>query len=280
MEKIKAFLYSHPKLFNRILKAWRILRPSHVKRMWRYQTGVAGPERKKLKTYGFAKIRYFNTPAWRFGMGLDHAYRRYYTAIREGEKVFIKVAKNDATIENEIIMGEKLLGDRVLLGGQPVVSDRNFAESTMMLAMPFETGLASYSLPDTREEFETQCRDFLAVLAALEQLQVIHGDIHKNNLMLNSHKQPVLLDYGISMIKGQENKVDYRARPGTFYTETEQGVRTYDDAYSFVMMLEQLGVPENWKDTPSYVQIKNRVGMFAENKECGTNANTKCKIEE
>ena len=225
---------------------------------------VAGAERKKLKTYGFRKIRYFNTPAWRFGMGLDHAYRRYYTAFYEEKKVFIKVAKNDATIENEIIMGEKLLGNAVLRGGQPVVSAKAFAEHTMMLAMPFETGLESYSLPDTREELELRCKDFLAVLAALQELQVIHADIHQNNLMLNAQKKPVLLDYGISMVKGQSNQVDYRARPGTFYTETEQKIRTYDDAYSFIMMLERLGLPEDWKATPSYIQIKNRIGAFAE----------------
>ena len=263
MKKLKDFLRSRPAL----VKIRLVLRPVHLKRMWRYQIQIAGPELKKLKTYGFQKIRYFNTPAWRFGMGLDHAYRRYYTAFYLGKKVFIKVAKNDATIENEILFGEKLQGNPVLRGGQPVASDRNFADKTMMLAMPFETGLVSYSLPDTREKFEEQCKDFLAVLAALEKLQVIHADIHQNNLMLNAVKQPVLLDYGISMVKGQPNAVDYRARPGTFYTEAESNgnkVRTYDDAYSFVMMLERLGLPQEWKDVPSYVKIQNRIGEFAE----------------
>lgn len=267
MKKLKAFLRSIPGLYDRILKIRQILRPVHVKRMWQYQTMIAGAERKKLKTYGFQRICYFNTPAWRFGKGLDHAYRRYYTAFFAGEKVFIKVAKNDATIANEILMGEKLLGDPILRGGQPVVSDKAFAEKTMMLAMPFETGLVSYSLPDSREAFEMQCKDFLSVLSALERLQVIHADIHQNNLMLNGQKQPVLLDYGISMIKGQRNTVDYRARPGTFYTETEKNgnkIRTYDDAYSFVMMLERLGLPEDWKDVPSYMQIQNRIGKLAE----------------
>ena len=109
--------------------------------------------------------------------------------------------------------------------------------------------------------FESQCREFLEILDALESRDIIHADIHKNNLMLDQQGHLVLLDYGISMILRQDNSVDYKARPGTFYREKD-GVRIYDDAYSFVMMLEGLGLPEQWKNAEIYRQVCDRVDGY------------------
>ncbi len=264
--KLKKILRNHQKLHGFLTGVYRKtlyrVRPAHLKRMWQYRKNTAAAEVRKLKTYGFTHIHCFNTTSWRFGKGLDHAFRRYYTARYGAKKVFIKVAKNDATICNEIDVGRKLQNCSVLRGGQALVSDKEFAQSTMMLAMEFNEGLNTFHLPGTVEGFESQCREFLAILDALRQRQIIHADIHKNNLMLDAQGHLVLLDYGISMILGQENGVDYKARPGTFYREKD-GMRTYDDAYSFVTMMEGLGLPEQWKNAEIYRQVCDRIDGYA-----------------
>lgn len=262
MARLKEILRKNRWLHNVATKVYRKtfykVRPAHMKRMRQYRKDTAPAEVRKLKTYGFTHIKCFNTTSWRFGKGLDHAYRRYYTARLGGKKVFIKVAKNDATICNEIDVGSALQNCSVLRGGQTLVSDKKFAENTMMLAMGFTEGLRSFQLPDTVQDFESQCREFLEILDALRSRNIVHADIHKNNLMLDKQGHLVLLDYGISMILGQTNSVDYKARPGTFYRENN-GVRVYDDAYSFVSMLEGLGLPAQWKDVQAYQQVENQI---------------------
>ena len=67
----------------------------------------------------------------------------------------------------------------------------------------------------------------------------------------------MILDFGISGCVGERNTVDYIARPGTHFRE-EDGIRIYDDAYSFVKMCERLDISENYK-VPSYNLIEDRI---------------------
>lgn len=61
----------------------------------------------------------------------------------------------------------------------------------------------------------------------------------------------VLLDFGISMAATVDNTVNYLARPGTFFKEDDNN-REYDDVYSFLKMLDSLGVDEELKHTAPY----------------------------
>ena len=78
--------------------------------------------------------------------------------------------------------------------------------------------------------------------------------------MLNAQNHLVLLDFGISKFLDNTNNVDYIARPGTFYQKTEKG-RIYDDAYSFLCMIEKYSESSKILDSEEYNDIKKRVGQ-------------------
>ena len=264
IEKMKSFIRKHKLLYRILAGTYRntiyLVKCGYVKSMIGYLLKTAGPEKKKLRAMGYTKPKAFKSKTWRIGKGLDGAQRRYYTAYKDGKKVFIKVAKFDATIRNEIELAQ-YLQDYSLDFVCPVVQyEKNFAPDTMMLANAYLDGVSSLKLPENAQDFAGLCDQFLHILQQLDHCGVIHADVHKNNLMLIDEKCLVLFDFGISMIKGQKNSIDYVARPGTFYTMPEQGRRVYDDAYSFVMQMQKLGLPEAWQSIPQYQAIKNAIG--------------------
>ena len=191
---------------------------------------------------------------------MDGACRRYYVAYYQGQKVFIKVATHDATLRNEIAFAEYLQDRTPSFVCDAVLWDKTFAQDTLMLSIAYIEGLSSLKLPQTLEEFQVMCDAFLQMLDQLNDLQIVHADIHKNNLMLSSKGDLVLLDFGISVIRERENGIDYVARPGTFYKTRREDQRIYDDAWSFLRQLDALGVPESWKQTENYRRIEEAVG--------------------
>ena len=214
------------------------------------------PEKNNLKKYGFKKIKPVNSKGWRWGKGLDKAYRRYYTAYYNEKKCFIKVAKNDVTIINEIKINSYLaeIGVNVEFATKHIISDEFFCNNTAMMAIEYVSDLENFYIPETVEGFEKLCREFMEILKTLEQAHIIHADIHKGNLMLKDGK-PILLDFGISKIKNKENEIDYKARPGTFF-RVNGSERIYNDAYSFIKMLEKMEIKEEFKNLAEYKDIE------------------------
>ena len=264
MEKIKAFIRKQKWLHRIVSGVYRntvyLAKIGYFQSMAQYLLKIAGPEKKKLRSLGFENIKAYKSKTWRIGKGLDGAQRRYYVAQYEGQKVFVKVAMHDATISNEITFAE-YLQDKPLDFICPAVAwERDFAEQTMMLAIGFNEGLKTLALPQTQEEFEAMCQEFARILEQLNDLQIVHADIHKNNLMRNARGGLVLLDFGISVIKGRENGIDYVARPGTYYRTRREDQRIYDDAWSFLQQLDAFGVPQEWKLTDSYRCLEDAVG--------------------
>ena len=224
----------------------------------KYFITIYFPEKKHIKSYGFKKIKPFNTHGWRWGLGIDKAYRRYYKAVFDGKKCFVKVAKNDATIVNEIKINSYLKDKYGGCDFTPnlVLTDNNFDKNTVMIALEFVENLETFNIPQNIEEFDYICKSFLDILQKLNDMDIIHADVHKGNLMLKQNKV-MLLDFGISKSVNVENTVDYKARPGTFY-RINGNTRTYNDAYSFVKMLEKMNVSEEFKKIESYKNIEKR----------------------
>lgn len=264
MEKIKAWIRKNKWLHRIFSGVYRntvyLAKTGYFQSMFHYILKIAGPEKKKLRTYGFERVKAYKSKTWRIGKGLDGACRRYYTAYYRQQRVFIKVAMHDATIGNEIAFAEYLQGRTPDFVCPAVLWDKNFAQETMMLSIAFMEGLSSLKLPQTQEEFATLCDGFSEILEQLNALQIVHADIHKNNLMCDRQGKLVLLDFGISVIRGVENGIDYVARPGTFYKMRREDQRIYDDAWSFVCQMDALGIPEEWKETESYRRIVQAVG--------------------
>lgn len=267
IEKVKAMIRGNKLLYRILAGTYRntvyLVKCGYAQSMTKYLLKTAGPEKQKLRQMGYTGIKAYKSKTWRIGKGLDGAHRRYYTAFKDGKKVFIKVAMRDATIRNEIELAQYLQGKPLDFICPVVEFTQDFAPQTMMLANAFLDGVSSLELPSDISGFRDICRQFCVMLEQLDKHGVIHADIHKNNLMMINKKRLVLFDFGISMIRGQKNSIDYVARPGTFYTTPAEGQRVYDDAYSFVKQMEAFHLPEEWKATEEYQTIVKAIGSNA-----------------
>ena len=267
IEKIKKMIRKCKWLYRMLAFTYRntlyLVKCGYVKSMITYLCKIAGPEKKRLRQMGYAGIKAYKSKTWRTGRGRDGAQRRYYIARKDGQKVFIKVAKGDATIRNEIELAQYLQPYALDFVCPVVEYSREFAPDTMMLVNAFLDDVSSLELPSDVEGFQDVCRQFFEMLEQLDNCGVVHADVHKNNLMMVGKRRLVLFDFGISMIRGQKNSVDYVARPGTFYTTPREDQRIYDDAYSFVMQMERLGLPGEWKKLEEYQHIVDAIGHNA-----------------
>lgn len=235
--------------------------------MIKYLLFIKSKETKALRSRGFINIKPFLTRSWRIGKGKDHAYRRYYVADKQGVKCFIKVAQLDSTIENEISVAERLFGKDIPFISRIILWDRAFSGRKQMLATEFTHGLHPISNESiyndvkavSSEKLISYCKQMLYILQFLEDLQLVHADIHKGNLMLDANDQLILLDFGISKFLDKENGVQYKFRPGTYYRETLAG-RVYDDAYSIINLIHRYDSCRDVERTDIYKAICARIG--------------------
>ena len=234
--------------------------------MFKYIFTIKNKEINELRSYGFTEILPFKTRTWRIGKESDNAHRRYYTAYYKGNKCFIKVAQNDSTIGNEIAVAEQLLDKKLNYISKVITFDKTFACNKQMLVTTFTNGLHPISKESIYDDVEQvhaselvkYCKQMYNILLSLEELQLVHADIHKGNLMLDINDNLILLDFGISKFLDKENDVKYDCRPGTFYRQTPEG-RVYDDAYSFLQLINRYDSCKNIYDSDAYKSICERV---------------------
>ena len=265
MNKIKIWVKKIPALYRtlRFVQKYTLdyIKNGYYKNMLIYFFCVCLGEKRALKKYGFSKCRIYKSTAWRFGKGKDRAFRRYYAAYYNGTRTFVKISENDTTVKNEIKFAEYLKETSFPFVMQTVATDSNFNGGFDMLAMEFCDGLKAFSLPEDTLGFEALCDQFLTILDGLQSVKMVHADIHKNNLMLKDDRL-MLIDFGISYSENMENTVNYVARPGTYYKEFDNKTRFYDDAYSFVKMIEKLSPPASFLEGEKYLKIVERVGCY------------------
>lgn len=228
--------------------------------MIRYFFAIKHSEVKQLKEMGFEDIKIFKPKTWRIGNGLDKAQRRYYTARYSNAPCFIKIAEKDSTIQNEIVVADRIKQNKWDFTPNCFVTDYSFMGTRKMLAVSFSEGL--HIIPDsiTPDELKGLCADFVKLHESLLSANLVHADIHRRNLMLDMNNHLVLLDFGISKFLDSDNDVDYVARPGTFYEKTITG-RLYDDAYSFIKMIEKLPACSSITESAEYLAVSNRIGL-------------------
>lgn len=264
---IRSFIRKNRTLHTIVSGVYRntiyLVTTGYTKGFAKYFFCVKKDEISKLRQMGFYDIDLFAKRSWKFGSGRDHAFRRYYVAKYNGCYTFIKIAQNDSTISNEIELARYLDSCRLDFVSRLVKYDLNFGNNALLLATEYCEGLRSFEIPKTYESFKRLCKDFLCILELLANYNVVHGDIHLNNLMLKKNGKLVLLDFGISKIQGKQNSVDYIARPGTYYkciVVNEKEYRIYDDAYSFCCMIKKMGILKEWENAIEYEEIHKRIG--------------------
>lgn len=220
-----------------------------------------------MKHKGLTNMKATNVNAWRLGNEADHAERRYYLAKFDGIKCFVKIGINDLTVINELKIFQKLksYGDFVhsphLILGDFNLSERNDKlEPTTMISIEYLEDSHPFAVPCNIIQFENICEQFICILDYYESIGLVHADIHKNNLLI-SNNMIIVIDYGISKFVGDsECIIDYSVRPGTFFYY-ENDFRVYDDAFSFVKMMESFSLPSNYYEIASFLDIKGRIGQ-------------------
>ncbi|MEJ6951741.1 protein kinase domain-containing protein [Natronospora cellulosivora (SeqCode)] len=215
-----------------------------------------------MKRHKFEEIKQFRPRTWRYGKGKDKAYRRYYLAKLAGDKCFIKIAENDETVKNEIKMQKYLNSEKFKYTPEYKKADKFFSDTQVMLAISFIEDLHQIKTPTNERSLELICKEFINICDYLFNKQIIHADIHKGNLLQKKDGSLVILDFGISMASSVENTVDYVARPGTFFVEN-RNIREYDDVYSFLKMLDSVGIDEELKYTAPYKKIVSLLGRYS-----------------
>ena len=234
----------------------------YYKNMLLYFVKYRNSEKRALKKYGFRKSKIHNTHFWRYNDGTDRVYRRYYSAFLNDKKVFVKICKNDSTAQNEIKIYKYLASFDIPFLLKAESHSLDFNKGYSMLSLDFCTNLKPFAIPSTVDEFSNYCRQFLAIIGELNKIKLLHADIHKNNLVLNDKDELCLLDFGISISQNVENSVNYLARPGTYYIQNDN-IRIYDDAYSFVKMVEQLNPRKEFLECDEYKQVCEKIDEFS-----------------
>lgn len=266
--KIKELLRKIPVLFKILsfskYKIYLPLRRGYVFYHIKYSLLEKKREIKKLKQLGFENIKIFEPLSWRIGKEKDRAYRRYYKAYYCSEQCFIKIGENDCTVKNEAQIYLDLKNEKIDFVSKILYIDMNFSDNTVLVANKFIENMRSIEKVCEIDEFKEICSSFCSVLDELKQKQIVHADIHKGNIMITRERKIILLDFGISIKDKKANCVDYKSRPGTFYILNEkQNIRTYDDAYSFVKMIELMNIPDEWENLSELKKVSEKIGCYS-----------------
>lgn len=237
----------------------------YFKHMKEYRRFIKANDFEGLKKNELSGIKIWKFDSWKFDSGLDHSYRRYYIATYHGKKCFVKIAKNDMTVLNEIYIAEQ----KMQLDFSPKIylTDRNFNGNSFLIVQEFIGGLSELYKTKEYKIFEMWCAEFNQISDILLKYKIVHNDVHKGNLLVRKKDNRLfLLDYGISAVLPDNKIIDYKARPGTFYKQTNENgveIRIYDDAYSFVQEMHRLQFDKEWFDkSKQFKEIEKKVGRL------------------
>lgn len=235
------------------------IKNGHLLYYIQYCKSIRRKEISDLNYYGLNNVKPILWRTWRIGRGRDGAHRRYYLGHFQDKQCFIKIGYKDETVKNELDVLNKQIVP-IPFSPQLLIGSMRFSDETVMIAVEYIEGLSEFKLPSSKKDFSKMCGEFITILDELKTRGIVHADIHKGNLMIKNNNL-YLLDYGISMVLNDGNTIDYNSRPGTFYVQRD-GIRTYDDAYSFVETIVSLDASDEFKNMEEFENIKNKVGDF------------------
>lgn len=214
-----------------------------------------------LRASGFDNIKTYEFMTWRIGHESDGAHRRYYLADYNGVRCFVKIAKGDLTVLNEIYVQSKIRYLGWDFTPECVFLKKELYKDTHILAVKYINDLKPLCGQGWDFNIESFCRQILNILNKLKDAGLVHADIHVGNLAKDSDGKVYLLDFGISKFTGDAPTVDYDQREGTFFI-VEDNLKIYDDAFSVIEMINnQIGIA-NCKQTPYYDEIVNLYGRL------------------
>ena len=260
IKNIKPFYWLLKALYNKTLLRFK---NGYFKHMKEYKRFIKKKDITGLKEKGLAGIKIWNFDSWKFDSGLDHSYRRYYVARFRQKRCFVKIAKHDLTVLNEIYIADQK--KQLEFSPNILLTDKGFNEDSFLIVQEYLKGICPLYKTKHYCVFDKWCNEFNNIIDTFLKYNIVHNDVHKGNLVVRKKDNKLfLLDYGISTILPNNLIVDYKARPGTFYRKTNKNefeIRIYDDAYSFVQEIHRLGFEKEWLDkSDAYNEIVKKIG--------------------
>ena len=217
-------------------------------------------DRIKLSSYGISRVVFFKVRQWKFNKEKMRT-RVYYKAIRNGEKCFVKIGKSDGALKNEINIYKYLKQCNIKFVPQYLISEESYDNDRILLVLQYLEGVNKFKTPKTEDEFNHICNEFEAIHACFCKFGILQRDISITNIYMNNENKMVVTDFGMGVSPGSDvSLIDPESNVGTYFIFTEK-TRIYDDAYSFVRMLDECGIPSEYKEMECYRRIEKLVGI-------------------
>ncbi|MBD5514082.1 MAG: protein kinase family protein [Lachnospiraceae bacterium] len=217
---------------------------------------------RRLNDEGFCLIEPYKEKEW----ALFPVFKIYYTALKDGQKVFIKIGNYANVIDREVrainFMKENSL---VLKEYIPILVDYSTQGAYPYIAESF---IESVSSGISKEYIEKIARQLIIIRDELFRMRIIHMDIRAKNILVDDSGCVYLIDFGMSYIqdKIQEDTV-FRdgILPSKFWglggrRNPDRGL--YDDSYSILAYLKEI-YPDFKRDFKEYWKELNiGIGKF------------------
>jgi len=217
---------------------------------------------EKLERCGMTDILPYRTDHWYIGDDADGTVRKYFSGMYRGEKCFAKLARRDSTIKNEIYVNDYITKNGISFVPKTLYFEYDHGDGDSLLITQFKTGIRNFEVPDSADKFQQICHMYLDICDQFSKIGVQHGDISESNMLLDPDGNILMTDFGIGRAPGSEVfEIDYKIHDGTYYV-TDGNTRIYDDIYSFLMMLDDCGIPEEFRNLPCFKNVKDQLGSF------------------
>jgi len=218
---------------------------------------------KKLESYGLRDIKIYHFRVWlwwqwRKAATESNTKRYYYKANFNNKTCFVKLAKNDYAIKNEIFMCKYLTRSGIGFVPEYLLSDEDYDKYTSLLVTGFISDMRLFTLPADEKTFESICGEFEQILYCFTQHNVFHGDISASNVLMDSENHITIIDFALGSAPGSE--VYKLKNPRGINYRLSGNVCTYDNAYSFIKLLDDCGIGGAYKNKDCYKSIERLIG--------------------
>lgn len=217
---------------------------------------------KHLRDEGFHQAEPYQEKEW----ALFPVFKIYYTALKDGHKVFIKIGNYENVIEREVRAITYMRENSSILKEHiPSLIGYSTQEPYPYIAEAF---IEAASVGITKDYVEKLAQQLITIRNELFRIRVIHMDIRAKNILTDDNGCVHLIDFGMSYIedKVQEDTIfSSKVLPSKFWGlggKRNPGRGIYDDSYSILLYLKEI-YPDFKKDFKEYwKELNTYAGKF------------------
>jgi len=185
--------------------------------------------------------------------------RYFYSATYKGKPCFVKLGKNCATFK-EVLVYKHMTECGLTLMPALLHSDENYAKNTVLLVTEFVNDMTNFKLPNDRVAFEAICTQLEYIHQQLREADIVHGDLTTSNLSITADQRIVVMDFGIAFSPAFEAFQSNTPFIGTHFNVSGNKC-IYDNAYSFLRILDDCNISDNFKQEECYKRLRRLVGV-------------------